>query len=1218
MSADYNLYLVVLAVILCLLSLFLFFLVLSLGQKLKKSSTDQPDSVLLESLPIPVFVKGTDGRYGYVNRAFEEFFETRRERIVGKKPKDILSRQDAEFVALQDFQLPDSGGGRTFESYLTTVGGETYNLLLRKKTLAAPDGSIAGVAGVIFDATHIAEYQSKLEDQRSMFLSVVENTPDIVIRYDEQGRRTYVNPAFIKFMGLAEEQLVGSSHFPMWRGSLSAEAYAERIRNVLTGGENSVFEMKWTDAQNQPHIYEVTLVPEKNRDGEIKGVFVLAHDITLLKQIEMHYRNLTDNWPEEIACFDLDCRRTYVNPSMKKSLMRRGGDLSELIGTKPIEFLRGKPEAVEFENKLKETMETGQIIDFEKEWPYDDESGFRHIRMVPEYNMFGELSGVFTIAKNITVEKRAELERQQNLLFFESLDRFNRSVQHSNDVDQVMHDGLGALLRIFDCDRAFLVSPLDPDADFCTIEMQRCNAARKVEELTREAIAVDDVLRRMTELLLASDKPLHFGCGSPLDLAAKWFQVHRVSELAVGLYPRVGEPWKLVLHQCDSARVWNEFEVRLFDEIGKRFCDALTATLTYRNLQNSEKFLDNIIDNIPLTLFVKDAEQLRFVRINKAGEQLLGYAEGEILGKNDQDIFPQEQAEHFRQIDRQVLTGQQKVAVSEEAMTDRGNRQRILLTKKIAITDKRGQPEFLLGISEDITELKESQKTIHKFTQAILQSPSLFVLLTPDGVVEFVNQKYTDLHAVPYSDVVGRPVTKISGLEISDALFGSIKEAIRVQGIWRSERSRDEGKIWELLQVSPIYAGGPADQVISHYILTINDISDQKTLEDQLYQSQKMEAVGQLAGGIAHDFNNMLGVILGRTDLLLHGVGAESPQLESIREIRNAAIRSAELTRQLLAFARKETVSPVVVDLNSSVENSLKMLRRLIGEDISLKWLPAEPLWPVKIDPSQLDQVLANLCVNARDAISGVGVITIETGNLSIDASYARIHADFTPGDFVQLSVSDSGCGMSPQQLNRIFDPFYTTKRQGEGTGLGLSTVYGIVKQNGGFINVYSEPGHGSHFRIYLPRSTDERVAVAEAGFAAQIPRGQETILLVEDDETILETEKEMLEILEYQVHAAATPGEALRIAEQLAGDIQLMITDVIMPEMNGRELALQIKEKYPHISILFMSGYTNDIIASNGILEENTCFIQKPYSLGTLAEKVREALDSKSCSVPL
>ena len=216
----------------------------------------------------------------------------------------------------------------------------------------------------------------------------------------------------------------------------------------------------------------------------------------------------------------------------------------------------------------------------------------------------------------------------------------------------------------------------------------------------------------------------------------------------------------------------------------------------------------------------------------------------------------------------------------------------------------------------------------------------------------------------------------------------------------------------------------------------------------------------------------------------------------------------------------------------------------------------------------------------------------------------ARIHADFTPGDFVQLSVSDSGCGMSPQQLNRIFDPFYTTKRQGEGTGLGLSTVYGIVKQNGGFINVYSEPGHGSHFRIYLPRSTDERVAVAEAGFAAQIPRGQETILLVEDDETILETEKEMLEILEYQVHAAATPGEALRIAEQLAGDIQLMITDVIMPEMNGRELALQIKEKYPHISILFMSGYTNDIIASNGILEENTCFIQKPYSLGTLAEE--------------
>ncbi len=1109
-------------------------------------------------------------------------------------------------------QLPEAGGIKDFESYLTTILGKTYNLLLRKKTITDSDGRITGVAGVIFDATGIASYQSKLEDQWSMFLSVVENTPDVVIRYDEEGRRTYVNPAFTKLMGLSEEQLVGISHFSLWRGSLSAEDYSERIRNVVTTGENSVFEMKWSDAQNQSHIYEVTLVPEKNRGGEIKGVFVLAHDVTLLKQIEMHYRNLTDNWPEEIACYDLDCRRTYVNPSMRKSLKMRGGGKSELIGMKPTDLLPANQDAIEFENKLKATMETGQIIDYEMEWPYDNESGFRHVRMIPEYNMFGELSGVFTIARNVTLERRAEIERQQNLQFFESLDRFNRSVQHSNDVEQVMHDGLGALLQIFECDRTFLVSSLDPDADLCRIEMQRCNQSRKIEPLTRESIAIDDVLRKMTVMLLDAEKPLHFGMGSPLDLEWDWFSEHRVSELAVCLYPRIGDPWKLVLHQCDSKRVWNEFELHLFDEIGKRFCDALTATLTHRDLQNSENFLDNIVDNIPLMLFVKEAEHLSFVRINKSGEQLLGYPEEELLGKNDFDIFPLEQAEHFRQIDQQVLGGQQKVVASEETMTDRSKRQRILLTKKIAIVDKRGQPDFLLGISEDITELKESQKTIHKFTQAILQSPSLFVLLTPDGVVEFVNQKYTDLYGLPYSDVVERPVAQVRGLEIGDALFENIKDAVRAQGIWRTERSREQGRIWESLQASPIYAGRSVDQGISHYILTINDISDQKALEDQLYQSQKMEAVGQLAGGIAHDFNNMLGVILGRTDLLLHGAGADNSQSESVREIRNAALRSAELTRQLLAFARKEAVSPVVVDLNSSVEDSLKMLRRLIGEDITLKWLPADSLWPVKIDPSQLNQILTNLCVNARDAVSGGGVITIETCNQSIDATYARAHADFAPGDFVQLSVSDSGCGISPELLSRIFDPFYTTKGQGEGTGLGLSTVYGIVRQNGGFINVYSEPGHGSHFRIYLPRSIDERVAVAETGYVAQVPCGQETILLVEDDETILETEKEMLEILDYQVHAAATPGDAMRIVDQLEGNLELMITDVIMPEMNGRELALQVTEKYPHIKVLYMSGYTNNIIASNGILEENTYFIQKPYSLGTLASKVRETLETE------
>jgi len=381
-------------------------------------------------------------------------------------------------------------------------------------------------------------------------------------------------------------------------------------------------------------------------------------------------------------------------------------------------------------------------------------------------------------------------------------------------------------------------------------------------------------------------------------------------------------------------------------------------------------------------------------------------------------------------------------------------------------------------------------------------------------------------------------------------------------------------------------------------------------LESQLQQAQKMESVGRLAGGVAHDFNNMLSVIMGHAELGLMQLDPTNPVCADLKEISKTAERSADLTRQLLAFARKQTVSPKVIDLNDTVTSMLKMLQRLIGEDIKLVWQPSPGRCQVKMDPSQIDQILANLCVNARDAIEDTGRITIETGTCSLDADYCAANPEATPGDYVRLVFSDNGRGMDRETLTHIFEPFYTTKEVGRGTGLGLATVYGAVKQNNGFINIYSEPGNGTTFSIHLPHYAEDTVRKQAESDSQAVPRGHEVILLVEDEAAILNITAIMLEKQGYTVLRADSPGRAMELAGEQHGAVHLLMTDVIMPEMNGRDLARNILAIYPAMKQLFMSGYTADVIAHHGVLDEGVHFIQKPFSLTDMSAKVREVLD--------
>jgi signal transduction histidine kinase/ActR/RegA family two-component response regulator len=411
------------------------------------------------------------------------------------------------------------------------------------------------------------------------------------------------------------------------------------------------------------------------------------------------------------------------------------------------------------------------------------------------------------------------------------------------------------------------------------------------------------------------------------------------------------------------------------------------------------------------------------------------------------------------------------------------------------------------------------------------------------------------------------------------------------------------------------FVGTPGQKVLSAVYLDITERRkselEREKLQNQLSQSQRLESVGQLAGGIAHDYNNMLGVILGHVELSIVKAGSQSIVAKNLVEIQKAAKRSAELTQQLLAFARKQTISPVVFDLNDAVQDTVEMLGWLIGEHIKLSWLPGSGPLPVKMDPNQLDQILVNLCVNGRDAISGTGRIVIETTSVLQNENQSQEDPSIHPGSYVLLSVTDTGCGMDKETQEKIFEPFYTTKGLGHGTGLGLATVYGVVKQNGGVIIVDSSPGRGSCFQIYLPKlAVKEKIARTCATDGMQTVTGAgETILVVEDEVGVLEIYTAMLEDLGYNVLAASLPSEAFVLAHEYGDQIDLLLTDIILPEMNGWQVEIRIREMIPDIACLFVSGYSADVISSHGVLAEGVHFMEKPFTMQQLAEKVGDAL---------
>jgi PAS domain S-box-containing protein len=640
-------------------------------------------------------------------------------------------------------------------------------------------------------------------------------------------------------------------------------------------------------------------------------------------------------------------------------------------------------------------------------------------------------------------------------------------------------------------------------------------------------------------------------------------------------------------------------------------------------LSKSERLLNNIFEQNPHPIWISD-DKGNLIRINKACCDLLDIMEEDVLGRynvlQDNIVIEQGYLPLVQSVYNEGKTANFTIEYDSAQLKHIQPARGVYVILDVTISPVKDESGNLINaviIHRDITEARKAVAALQRskaYAEKLIESANaMIVVLNAQGQIRVVNKAAEEITGYSRHELLGSNWFELLAPRDKYPKVWEVFQKAAQEGLAQSFENPILTKAGEERFISFRNAELCEDGAFAGCISYGIDITERKQLEDQLLQSQKMEAVGQLAGGVAHDFNNMLSVILGHAELVKDSLPAEHPLLMNVMEIEKAGLHSRDITRQLLAFSRKQIIAPKTTNLNQLIVHIKKTLAQLIGENIELRFSPGKDLWKIRIDPTQIDQILINLAVNARDALPDGGVLTIETANVHLDELYCSLNVECRPGHYVLLAVSDNGVGMGDEILAHVFEPFFTTKEVGKGTGLGLATVYGIVKQNGGFISVYSEPGKGSSFKIYIPRIMDED-AVEKATGETSLPFRNGTVLLVEDDDMVRRMTVSVLKKIGYAVVTAATPLEALAFFDKDDTPIDLLITDVVMPQMSGAELYDKIKMIKPELNVLFMSGYTENVIVRHGVLKEGIHFVQKPFTMHNFARKVRDAMeDSKA-----
>ena len=920
-----------------------------------------------------------------------------------------------------------------------------------------------------------------------------------------------------------------------------------------------------------------------------------------LREIGNYYRTLAENLPQKIFLKDRNSVYLSCNENYSQDLKIRP---DEITGKTDSDFY---PE--ELANKYraddKRIMDSGKTEDIEERYIQDGKEVVVHTVKTPIKDKKGRVIGILGIFWDITKRKRAEDELRKYRDQLEELvekrttelrrvnERLQREITERRRTEAVLREYERAIEGSQD-----MIAVVDQNYNYLLAN----DAFRKYRGMEKEQVVGRSVPAILGREVFERVVKKH------LDTC---FQGEVVQYEMKYTYPELGERDLLVSY----------FPIEGPKGINRVACviqDITERKQTENALRESERRYRALFEGSRDAIYITTREG-EIIDANQSMLDLFGYSRKEIIGLNARKTYvhPEDRTKFQQEIEREGYVRDYEIKLRKKD----GTEMECLLTATVRRVDRNivGYQGIIRDITERKRVLNELRTEKERFETLAENAPFGMVMIPKDGTFEYINPKFRelfgyDLREVPngktwfrkaYPDPTYRHHVISAWLH---DLEGSKSGEKRPRTFTVTCKDGTE----KIINFIPVQLETGENLMACENVTELKRAEEEKAaLQEQLRQSQKMEAIGRLAGGTAHDFNNLLTVIRGYSQLCRHGLKQGDPLRENINEIQNATERAATLTRQLLAFSRRQVMEMKVLDLNTLLRDLEMMLRRVIGEDIELVTLLVKDLGRVKADPGQIEQVIINLAVNARDAMPNGGKLTIETANVGLDESYVRSHMDVKPGRYVMFSVSDTGLGMTPEVKERVFEPFFTTKEEGKGTGLGLSTAYGIVKQSEGNIWVYSEPGKGTTFKIYLPRVEEPLEEVGKKVVVQGLPRGDETILVVEDEEKVRRLIVEILMKQGYKVLEASHGDNALSIHGKHNGPIHLVLIDVVMPGMSGSELAKRLTSLDPKIKVLYMSGYADNTIVHHGVLEKGVSYIQKPFTMEGLARKVREVLES-------